>query len=227
MMNTWWGDIQAQTAYCYDFSHDIGEERFKMRDLHPYDDQNKVPVEIKFIKHESQSLNKDNVTFWLQFKPGAECELDYYDSVLGKKYGATWPVGTYWDIQAEDGKYNKWLCVALANYWQNQFPTYQILPVDHLLQWIHNGKKYECPCVLASQNSQIMRFIGETLCRKFSNCWKDSSRVNQQRSQFLLKRSTSKVRQVPENGNHLSHFDMVLICSKLIGDSEKIYFKLG
>ena len=156
MTKTWLGDIQAQTAYCYDYSHDIGEERFLMRDLHPDQDANKTPIAVKFIRHESQSLNKDPITFWLQFQPGQECVLDYYDSVLGKKYGATWPVGLYFDIQAEDGKYNKWLCVNTANYWQNQFPTYQILPVDHLLQWIYKGKKYECPCVLASQNSYNM-----------------------------------------------------------------------
>lgn len=150
---TWWGDIQAQNAYCYDYSHDIGEERFKLRDLHPQDDVNKTPVAVKFIRHESQSLNKDPVTFWLQFQPGQECALDYYDSVLGKKYDAIWPVGCYWDIQAEDGKYNKWLCVNTANYWGNQFPTYQILPCSYVFQWIHKGKKYECPGVLASQSS--------------------------------------------------------------------------
>ena len=153
MKETWWNDIQAQIAYCYDYSHDVGDERFKLIDLHPADDANKTPVAIKFIRHESQSLQKDPVTFWLQFQPGQECALDYYDTVLGKKYGSIWPVGTYWDIMAEDGKYNKWLCVNLANYYSNQFPTYQLLPCTHVLQWIHKGKKYECPGVLASQNS--------------------------------------------------------------------------
>lgn len=150
---TWDGDIQSQVAYCYDYYHDNGAEKFKMRDLHPQNESNKIPIAVKFIRHESQSLNKDPVTFWLQFKPGQECVLDYYASVLGDKYGATWPVGIYFDILAEDGKYNKWLCVNTANYWGNQFPTYQILPVDYLLQWIHKGQKCQCPVVLASQNS--------------------------------------------------------------------------
>ena len=70
MKETWWNDIQAQIAYCYDYSHDVGDERFKLIDLHPADDANKTPVAIKFIRHESQSLQKDPVTFWLQFQPG-------------------------------------------------------------------------------------------------------------------------------------------------------------
>lgn len=62
---TWDGDIQSQTTYCYDYYHDLGEEHFKFRDLHPAEDPNKTPIEVKFIRHESQSLNKDPVTFWL------------------------------------------------------------------------------------------------------------------------------------------------------------------
>ena len=41
-----------------------------MFDLHPDEDSNKTPIEIKFIRHVSQTYNKDPVTFWLQFRPG-------------------------------------------------------------------------------------------------------------------------------------------------------------
>ena len=150
---TWWGDIQSQVAYMYTYSHDVGDERFKLSDLHPENDANKTPIDIKFIRHESQTFSKDNVTFWLQLRPGQECVLDYYADELGNKYESIWPVGCYLDIMAEDGKYNKWLVVNTANYWQSQFPTYQLLKCDYLLQWIFKGKKCECPCVLVSQNS--------------------------------------------------------------------------
>ena len=93
MENSWDGDIQSQVAYIYDYYHDIGDERFKLMNLHPQNDPNKVPIDIKFIRHESQTFNKDPITFWLQLKPGQECVLDYYDSALGKKYNALWPVG--------------------------------------------------------------------------------------------------------------------------------------
>ena len=159
---TFTGDIQHQVAYFYDYYHDKGDEKFKLYDLHPQDDVNKTPIEIKFIRHKSQTFNEDPVSYWLQFKTNQECCLDYYDSVLGKKYNAIWPVGCFVDIQAEDGKYNKWLVVNTANYWQNQFPTWELLKCDFVAQWIHKGHKYECPGVLQSQNSYnkvMLRFV--------------------------------------------------------------------
>ena len=106
-------------AYMYDMFHDIGDEHFLLNDLHPQDDPNKVAVPIKFIRHSSQTYNKDPVTFWLQLQPGQECVLDYYEEMYQNKYGAFWPVGCYVDIMDESGKYNKWLCVNTANYNQN------------------------------------------------------------------------------------------------------------
>lgn len=152
---TFTGDIQYQVGYFYDYSHDIGEERFKMYDLHPWNDLNKIPIDIKFIRHSQQTYNKDPVTFWLQFRPSQDKSvISYYDDVLGaNKYKGIWPVGMYVDIMAEDGKYNKWLVVNTANYWQDQFPTWELLKCDYLLQWVHKGKKCECPGVLQSQNS--------------------------------------------------------------------------
>ena len=148
-------DIQYQVGYFYDYSHDIGTERFKLRNLHPEEDLNKTPVDVRFIRHESQTFNKDPVTFWIQFRPGQDKGVfDYYDDVLGlNKYQAIWPVGMYVDLMEEDGSYHKWLVVNTANRWQNQFPTWEVLKCDYLLQWIYKGKKYECPSVLQSQNS--------------------------------------------------------------------------
>lgn len=172
VLNSWWEDIQSQTAYMYDYYHDTGDERFQLIDLHPDRNSDKVPISIKFIRHEKQSYNKDPVTFWLQLQPGQECVLDYYEEMYQNKYGNIWPVGCYVDIMDESGKYNKWLCVNTANYNQNQFPTFELLRCDYIVQWIHGGHKYECPAVLQSQNSQIVRFIWETIYRKFSNCGK-------------------------------------------------------
>ena len=217
MLNTWWEDIQSQTAYIYDYYHDMkSDEAFKLNDLHPQEDEQKTALPIKFIRHQKQTYDKDQVTFWLQMQPGQQCNLDYYDDALGKRYETQFPIAVYVDVMQEDGTYNKWLVVDKANYNGNQFPTFEILRCDKIFQWVHKGKKYQCAGVLRSQNSQIVRFIKETLCRKFSNCWENLlgyqylngdnliNRVNQQRSLRKQKRSTSKVRQVPENGNHLS-----------------------
>ena len=153
MKETWWDDIQAQTAYLYDYYHDLqSAEKFKFSNLHPEDDEMKISIPIKFIRHQSQTFNKDNITYWLQLQPGQECNVDYY-AEIEKKYHAVWPVSLYIDIQDESGKYNKWLVVNTANAVQNQFPTFELLQVDYLAQWIHKGKKYECPAVLRSQSS--------------------------------------------------------------------------
>lgn len=234
ILNTWSQDIQSQTAYLFDYYRDLqSEEAFFLNDLHPDQDPYKIPIEIKFIRHGSQTYQKDPITFWLQMKPGQDCNVPYYDEVLGSRYDATFPIGLYVAIQDESGKYNRWLVVAKANYEQSQFPTFEVLRCDHLFQWIFDHKKYQCAGVLRSQNSQIVRFTQETMYRKFSNCWKHLlgyqyqngnnliNRVDQQRSQHKLKRSTSKVGQVSENGNHLSLYDMVLICSGLMGDHKK------
>lgn len=133
--------------------HDVGDEHFELNDLHPQDDPNKIAIPIKFIRHASQTYAKDPITYWLQLQPGQECNVDYFWNMYTNKYGNTWPVGLYVDIMDESGKYNKWLCVNTANYNQNQFPTFELLRCDHVAQWIHKGHKYECPCVLQSQNS--------------------------------------------------------------------------
>ena len=151
---TWWRDLQSQTAYIYDYYHDLkSDEKLKLDDLHPEDDDYKTPLDIKFIRHAVQTYDKDQITFWLQMRPGQECNLDYYDEVLGKRYDALFPIGCYVDIMQEDGKYYKWLVVDKANYNGNQFSTFEILRCDKVFQWIHNGKKYQCAGVLRSQNS--------------------------------------------------------------------------
>lgn len=154
MDQAWWRDIQSQTAYVYDYYHDLqSEEKLKLDDLHPDIDEFKTSLDIKFIRHQSQTYDKDQVTFWLQMRPGQKCNVDYYGDVLGERYDALFPVGLYVDILQEDGKYDRWLIVDKANYNGNQFPTFEILRCDKVFQWIHAGKKYQCAGVLRSQNS--------------------------------------------------------------------------
>lgn len=154
MLNTWWEDIQAQTAYIYDYYHDqLSDESLQLNNLHPADDPRKTALPIKFIRHSKQTYDKDQITFWLQMQPGQECNLDYYNEVLGDRYKTIFPIGLFVDIMHEDGTYNKWLIVDKANYNGNQFPTFEILRCDFIAQWIYKGKKYQCPAVLRSQNS--------------------------------------------------------------------------
>ena len=151
---TWSRDIQAQTAYIYDYYHDLqSDEQLKLDDLHSDIDNYKTPLDIKFIRHAKQTYDKDQVTFWIQMRPKQECNLDYYDEVLGDRYDALFPIGCYIDILHDDDKFHKWLIVDKANWNGNQFPTFEILKCDKVFQWIHDGRKYQCAGVLRSQNS--------------------------------------------------------------------------
>ena len=151
MEATWDGDIQSQICYLYDFYHD--DELGILRNLHPEKSKTKIPVEAKYIISSYQTMDKDQVTYHLQFKPSHKCNVDYYDKEFGDKYDCIYPLGLYVDIKDNDGNYNRWLIVEKADYYAPQFSTYQILPCDHVFQWIFKDKKYEVPGVLRSQNS--------------------------------------------------------------------------
>lgn len=150
MENTWWDDIQSKVAYIYDYYHD--DEPLKLKDQKPQHTQ-KMHVDIKFIVNAYNSEARDQVGYHIQFRPGHKCPLSYYKEVFEEKYGAEYPVGLYIDIPDEEGNYRKWLVTERANQLGNQFPTYYVLPCDHIFQWIYEGKKYQLAGVFRSQNS--------------------------------------------------------------------------
>lgn len=148
---TWWEDIDARVVYLYDFYHD--DEPTKLKDLNPEDYQDAVTIDAKYIQSSHQTLNKDQVSYHLQLRPGQECNVEYYEETFAKRYGATFPVGLYCAIPDNKGKFNKWLVVAKADYDSPQFSTFDILPCDYVLQWMMEGRKMEMSAVLQSQNS--------------------------------------------------------------------------
>lgn len=150
MEQTWWEDIQSRVAYLYDYYHD--DEVDIVTDLHPENSSTKIPVEIKFIQSEYNSLSKDQVSYHIQFKPSYVCNVDYYEEMFGR-YNSIFPIGLYIDLPDEKGIYRRWLIVDNYSFYANQFPTFQVLPTDYKLQWIYNNKKYESWAVLRSQSS--------------------------------------------------------------------------
>lgn len=151
MKETWWEDINSRYGYFYDSYHD--SEPLKLKDLNPEEDEKKVQIPIKFLQNSSQTYSKDVVTFHIQFMPDQECIVDYYDEVFGSRYGASFPIGLYVDIQDERGIYNRWLVVDKANFNVTQFPTFEVLPCEKVIQFVYKEKKYQFPGVLRSQNS--------------------------------------------------------------------------
>ena len=152
MNATWWNDINSTVGYLYDRYHD--SEPTTLYGLSPEEDTNKMPIDVKVVKNASQTYEKDYVTTHLLLRPGQKCNVDYYEECFERRYNARFPVGLYIDIKDSDGVYNKWLIVEKANALNTrQFPTYEILPCDKVIQYIFNGIRYQIAGVLRSQNS--------------------------------------------------------------------------
>ena len=151
MEATWDTDINTRVCYLYDYWHD--DHRTQLTNLDPVNDSKKVAISLKWRRSSAQTFDKDVVTHHIQMKPSQEMNVDYYPEFFEKRYDSTWPVGLYVDIPNEKNTYNRWLIVGTANYHVSQFPTFEVLPCDKVLNWIYKGKKYKMAGCLRSQNS--------------------------------------------------------------------------
>lgn len=148
---SWYEDIATKRCYFYDYDHD--NEPLKLNNLKPDERCGMIPIDVKYIINGSQTMSKDDMDYHIQFKPSAGIEVPYYTEVFGDRYGAEYPVGLYVAIPDTNGVYNRWMVVATANNNDTLFPTYSILRCDHVFQWVYDGKCYQMPGVLRSQNS--------------------------------------------------------------------------
>jgi hypothetical protein len=176
MEETFWNDPQSKVCYIYDHFHDDQPElNYGMT----YEHTTKTRIDAKFIIKSYRSIDKDQVEYYLQLRPSQKLffnqgdELYYYEADYRHRYGMEFPVGLQCDIPDDNGVYHKWLICEKEI--ANQFVKYLILPFNYYLTWVErNGQERILRkrwCVLRSQSSYIMRFILETVCRKFSNCW--------------------------------------------------------
>lgn len=143
MNQTWWNDPQSKVAYIYDYFHDDQPE---IKDHMTYENTTKTRIDIKFIVKSYQSMDKDQVDYYIQFRPDEkfdfteEDELYYYEKDFHKRYGADYPIGMMIDIPDDRGIYHKWLIC--RDEPANQFPKFLILPLNYRLYWIEqNGDK--------------------------------------------------------------------------------------
>jgi len=148
---TWDNHMESVTGYFYDWDHDT--HRDVLNDLHPELDEYKVPMNIKFIVVSKQTMAKDAISYHLQMKPSQQCVVDYYDEYFQQRYGAEYPVGLYVDLKDSKGIWNRWMVCATADINDPQFPTFELLRCDYVLDAIFDGFKYKIPIVLRSQNS--------------------------------------------------------------------------
>lgn len=146
--STWYGDIQARTAWLFDIYHD--PDPCLLRNMKITDEM--IPMDIKYIKHTSKTYDKDSITYHLQMKPSQDMCVPYYEQ-YEYFYDSEFPMGLYLLIADEKGRFNRWLIVDKADTDAVQFPTYEILKCDYTLDYILNGKKCRVASVLRSQNS--------------------------------------------------------------------------
>lgn len=147
---TWDSDLQSKKCYIYDYEHDdyfideFGITRSLAEGM-TYENTNKTPIDAKFIVKTYQSMDKDQVEYYIQFRPSQKLRFDegdelYYFEKIRKRYNVTFPIGEYLDIPDDTGVYHKWLICRAEP--ANQFPKYLILPVDYELTWIElNGNE--------------------------------------------------------------------------------------
>ena len=177
MEETFWNDPQSKVCYIYDYFHDDQPDKNVGM---TYENTTKTKIDAKFIVKTYQSIDKDQVEYYIQFKPSQKTrfeegdELYYFETDYRRKYGVQdFPIGLMIDIPDDTGLYHKWLICSKEP--ANQFVKYLVLPCNYFLHWVENDGqnryKRSMWVVLRNQNSYIMRFIWETICRKFSNCW--------------------------------------------------------
>lgn len=163
---TWDNDLAAKTCYIYDHFHDdfFTDEHGITRSLAEgmsYEHTNKTKIDAKFIIKSYQSMDKDQVEYYLMFRPSQPVrfnegdDLYYYETNFRKRYSATFPIGLWVDLPDDRGVYHKWLIC--RNEPANQFPKYLILPANYELMWVEKNNekriKRRMWCILRQQMS--------------------------------------------------------------------------
>lgn len=179
MEATWDSDVESKVCYIYDYFRD-DQPHHKAHIT--YENTTKTRIDAKFIVKSYQSIDKDQVEYYIQFKPSQPLEfsendeLYYFETNYRKRYGIEFPIGLFIDIPDEKGIYRKWLIAQREE--GNQFLKYLILPCNYRLMWIEkNGQeriKRKMWCVLRSQNSYnsgVYTYYTITKMENQDKCW--------------------------------------------------------
>ena len=145
MEETWDNSITSKTCYIYDHFHDdfFTDEHGITRSLAEgmtYENTNKTKIDAKFIIKSYQSMDKDQVEYYLMFRPSVRFNEDddlYYYEKIHSKYNSEFPIGLWCDIPDDRGVYHKWLIC--RNEPANQFPKYLVLPANYELMWVEKS----------------------------------------------------------------------------------------
>lgn len=137
---TWDNDIQSKICYIYDFYHD---DQPRLAEGMTYENTTKTRIDAKFIVKSYQSMDKDQVEYYIQFKPTQKThfsegdELYYFETDYRQKYHNDNFIGLFIDIPNDENIYEKWMILRTEP--ANQFPKYLILKCNYELMWIENN----------------------------------------------------------------------------------------
>lgn len=137
---TWDNDIQSKVCYIYDFYHD---DQPRLAEGMTYENTTKTRIDAKFIVKSYQSMDKDQVDYYIQFKPTQKThfsesdELYYFETDYRQKYHNDNFIGLFIDIPNDENIYEKWMILRTEP--ANQFPKYLILKCNYELMWIENN----------------------------------------------------------------------------------------
>ena len=97
MEQTWDNDIQSKVCYIYDFYHD---DQPRLAEGMTYENTTKTKIDAKFIVKTYQSIDKDQVEYYIQLRPSQKVwfeesdELYYFETDYRQKYGVQdFPIG--------------------------------------------------------------------------------------------------------------------------------------
>jgi hypothetical protein len=104
-------------------------------------------MEFKFIKTKTYTIEKDQVEYWVQFRPGVNPEINF-DTSKDQKHR----FGYYIDILDDNTKlYEKWLIVGKD---VSEFDRYNVLKCNWLFEWLDENRVYrKCLGCVRDRNS--------------------------------------------------------------------------
>lgn len=136
--------IQSNEIMNKTFSHDLGYRVCKLysRDMMLLESS----IEIKYQFSQTYTVNKDQVEYLVQFRPGYHPEKIYKDSDGVER------LGFYLEIPDENSGVNEmWLIVGKND--KNSFIRYNILKCNWTFKWIKNNQIFSCLGVLRNRNN--------------------------------------------------------------------------
>lgn len=78
MEQTWDNDIQSKICYIYDFYHD---DQPRLAEGMTYENTTKTRIDVKFIVKSYQSMDKDQVEYYIQFRPSQAVRFSENDEL--------------------------------------------------------------------------------------------------------------------------------------------------